>query len=67
VSHEILHHAEPKLFFYLMHMFKLFEFEWSSLGKIKRKAIRNSEKKGKPILAQLSLVQPSMAARALAV
>jgi hypothetical protein len=27
VSHEMLHHAEPKLFFCLMHMFELFEFE----------------------------------------
>jgi hypothetical protein len=46
-------------------MFELFEFEFvfefklSSLEKIKRKAIRNLEKKGKPILAQLSPVQPS--------
>jgi hypothetical protein len=23
----MLHHVEPKLFFYLMHMFELFEFE----------------------------------------
>jgi hypothetical protein len=23
VSHEMLHHAEPKLFFYLMHMFEM--------------------------------------------
>jgi hypothetical protein len=51
----MLHHGEPKLFFCLMHMFELFEFEFvvefelSSLEKIKRKAIRNSEKKGKPI------------------
>jgi hypothetical protein len=49
-----------------MHMFELFEFEsgLSSLEKIKRKAIRNLEKKGKPILAQLIPVQPSGAARA---
>jgi hypothetical protein len=31
VSHELLHHVEPKLFFDLMHMFELFEFELSSL------------------------------------
>jgi hypothetical protein len=58
VSHDLLHHAEPKLFFDLMHMFELFEFvvkfELSSLEKIKRKAIINSEKKGKLILAQSS-------------
>jgi hypothetical protein len=66
VSHKLLHHDKPKLFFDLMHMFKLFEFELSSLEKIKRKAIRNLEKKGKPILAQLSLVQPSGATRARA-
>jgi hypothetical protein len=50
VSHELLHHAQPKLFFDLKHMFELFEFEFlfefelSSLEKIKRKAIGNSEK-----------------------
>jgi hypothetical protein len=61
----LLNHAEHKLFFDLMHMFELFEFEFvfefelSSLEKIKRKSIRNLEKKGKPILAQLSPVQPS--------
>jgi hypothetical protein len=68
VSHELLHHAEPKLFFCLMHMFDLFEFEsmfefefefeLSSLEKIKIKSIRNSEKKGKPISAQAGPVQP---------
>ena len=53
MSHELLHHAEPKLFFDLMHMFELFEFgfvfefELSSLGKKKRKRIRNSGKKEK--------------------
>jgi hypothetical protein len=54
VSHDLLHHGEPKLFFDLMRIFEIlefefvFEFELSSLEKIKRKAIRNSEKKGKP-------------------
>jgi hypothetical protein len=44
VSHELLHHAEPKLFFDLIHMFELFkfelvfEFEMSSLEKIKKKS-----------------------------
>jgi hypothetical protein len=58
VSHELLHHAEPKLFFYLMHMFELFEFEFvfefelSSLEKIKRKAIGNSKKMENRISAQ---------------
>jgi hypothetical protein len=53
VSHELLHHVEPKLFFCLVHMFELFEFEFvfefelSSLGKKKRKRIRNSGKKEK--------------------
>jgi hypothetical protein len=45
-----------------MHMFELFEFvfefELSSLEEMKRKAIRNSEKKGKLISAQASLVHP---------
>jgi hypothetical protein len=60
----MLHHAEPKLFFCSMHMFELFEFELSSLEKIKRKGIRKFREKGKPISAQLSPVQPSGAARA---
>jgi hypothetical protein len=29
-SQEMLHHAEPKLFFCLMHMFELFEFEFGA-------------------------------------
>jgi hypothetical protein len=43
VGHDLLHHAEPKLFFDLMYMFEIFEFEFvfefelSSLEKIKRK------------------------------
>jgi hypothetical protein len=62
-----LHHAEPKLFFDLMHMFELFEFEFvvefelSSLEQIKRKAIINSEKKGKLIPAQSSPSKPPRA------
>jgi hypothetical protein len=54
VSHKLLHHVEPKLFFDLMHMFEIFEFgfvfefELSSLEKIKRKGIRNSLEKEKP-------------------
>jgi hypothetical protein len=57
VSHELLHHAEPNLFFDLMHMFELFEigfvfeFELSSLEKIKRKAFRKSLEKEKAISA----------------
>jgi hypothetical protein len=53
-----LHHAEPQLFFDLMHMFQLFEFEFvfefelSSLKKIKRKAIGNLEKMENCISAQ---------------
>jgi hypothetical protein len=58
VNHELLHHDESKSFFDLIHMFGLFEFELvfefelSSLEKIKRKAIGNSEKKGNCISAQ---------------
>jgi hypothetical protein len=64
VSHELFHHVEPKLFFCLMHMFELFEYEFvfefelSSLEEIKSKTIRNLEKKGNRISAQASLVQP---------
>jgi hypothetical protein len=45
VSHELLHHVEPKLFFDLICMFELFEFELvfefelSSLEKIKEKQL----------------------------
>jgi hypothetical protein len=45
----MLHHADPKLCFWLMHMFEIFKFEfmvWLELNskeKTKRKAIRNSE------------------------
>jgi hypothetical protein len=65
VSHDLLHHVEPRLFFDLMHMFELFEFgfmfefELSSLEKIKIKSFRKSlEKKKsfwpiKPILCLL--------------
>jgi hypothetical protein len=64
VSHELLHHAEPKLFFDLMHMFELFEFELSSLEKIKRKAFRKSLEKGKATSSPVGPVQPSRAVRA---
>jgi hypothetical protein len=45
----MLHHADPKLCFWSMHMFEIFKFEfvvWLDLNskeKIKRKGIRNSE------------------------
>jgi hypothetical protein len=45
----MLHHAEIKLYFWLMHMFEIFKFEfvvWLDLNskeKLKRKGIRNSE------------------------
>ena len=58
MSHELLHHVEPKLFFCLLKLFKfdlVFEFDLKTIGKIKRKGIRNSREKGKPILAQHSL------------
>jgi hypothetical protein len=66
----LLHHAEPKLFFNLMHMFELFEFgfvfefELSSLEKIKRKAFRKSLEKGKTTFSLVGPIQPSGAARA---
>ena len=64
MSHELLHHAEPKLFFCLMHMVEIFEFEFvfefelSSLEKIKRKGIRNSREKEKPNSAQSAQLGP---------
>ena len=63
VSHELFHNAEPKLFFDLMHMFELlefgfvFEFELSSLEKIKRKQLeihRKRENRIRPKPAQPS-------------
>jgi hypothetical protein len=57
----MLHHAEPKLFFCLMHMFELFELEFgaclslNSKEENKRKGIRNSEIKRKTKEAQPSL------------
>jgi hypothetical protein len=69
VSHELLHHTEPKLFFNLMHMFELFEFgfvfefEFSSLEKIKRKAFRKPLEKGKNTFSPVAPVQPSRGAR----
>jgi hypothetical protein len=64
MSHELLHHAEPKLFFSLMHMFELFEFEFvfefelSSQEKIKRKTIGISEKKGNPFQPKPAHLSP---------
>jgi hypothetical protein len=63
VNHGMLHHAKPKLFFCLMHMFELFEFEFefgaclnlNPKKKIKEKGIRNSEIKRKTKVAQPSL------------
>jgi hypothetical protein len=72
VSHGLLHHAESKLFFDLMHMFELFEFgfvfefELSSLEKIKIKAFRKSLEKGKTTFsptAQSSLAGPHACTR----
>jgi hypothetical protein len=68
VSHELFHHVEPKFFFDLMHMFELFEFgfdfELSSLEKIKRKTFRKSLEKGKATFSPDDPGQPSGAARA---
>jgi hypothetical protein len=66
VSDDLLHHAEPRLSFDLMHMFELFEFgfvfefELSSLEKIKRKAFRKSLKKEKAISAELAQIGPAI-------
>jgi hypothetical protein len=60
-----LHHDEPRLFFDLMHMFELFEFgfvfefELSSLEKIKGKAFRKSLEKEKAISARLAQTSPA--------
>jgi hypothetical protein len=56
----MLHHADLKLCFWLMHMFEILEFKFvvcldlNSKEKIKRKEIRNSKekRKGKAKLAQ---------------
>jgi hypothetical protein len=46
----MFYHAEPKLFFWLMHMF---EFDWRSIEKIKKKSIwKISEKEKKVIPAR---------------
>jgi hypothetical protein len=57
----MLHHVEPKLFFCLMHMFELFEFELclNSMEKIKRKAFENSRKMGKPNSAHSAQSSPA--------
>jgi hypothetical protein len=64
VGHDLLYHDEPKLFFDLMHMFEIFEFEFvfefelSSLEKIKRKGNYKFREKGK---TKFGLVQPNPA------
>jgi hypothetical protein len=66
VGHNLLHHAEPKIFFELMHMFEFetwFEFELKTVEKIK-KAFRKSREKEKLNSAQASPTRPSQAARA---
>jgi hypothetical protein len=66
----MLHHAEPKLFLDLMHMFEMFEFEFvfefelSSLEKIKIKGIRKIGEKEKPNLAHSAQLSPVRPARA---
>jgi hypothetical protein len=47
MSHEMLHHVEFRIFFELLHMIWFqfetsFEFELKTLGKINKKAIKNS-------------------------
>jgi hypothetical protein len=59
----MLHHAELKLFFWLVHMFQIFKFEFvvwlglNSMEKIKRQGIRNSDLKRK---AKASQKTPSL-------
>jgi hypothetical protein len=66
----MLHHAEPKLSFCLMHMFEMvliyiwFEFDLKTLEKISRKTIRNSKKIENPISARTTQLGPSKPARA---
>jgi hypothetical protein len=55
----MLHHPDPKLFFDLMHMFEMFEFELSSLQKIKRKGTRKFREKEKPISAHSAQLSPA--------
>jgi hypothetical protein len=58
MSHEMLHHIEPKyslnccIYLIWFEFETLFEFELKTLEKINRKAIRKSMEKGKPISAQ---------------
>jgi hypothetical protein len=65
MSHELLHHAEPKLFFCLMQMFELFEFEFvfefelSSLQKIKRKQLEFWRKRENPFQPKSAHSSPS--------
>jgi hypothetical protein len=65
MSHETLHHAEPKLLFCLMNMFELvwiwigFEFDLKSIETIKRKAFGKFQKIEKPHSAHSA--QPSPA------
>jgi hypothetical protein len=47
-----LYHAEPKLFFCLMHMFELFEFDLNSIDKIKKKSIWKFQKRENPFSAR---------------
>jgi hypothetical protein len=42
--HEMLHHAETKLFFCLMHMFQLLEFEFGACLQLNPKDKKQKEK-----------------------
>jgi hypothetical protein len=74
VSHDLLHHAEPKLFFDMMHKFELFDlylwFVWIWIRKTKLKGIEKFriKEKGKeaqpPSLFGLSAHSTQQAARA---
>jgi hypothetical protein len=57
MSHDMLHHAELKIFFEVLHKFE-FGFE-NSIGK--RKGIRNSREIGKANSAQGSPISPARA------
>jgi hypothetical protein len=68
MSHEMLHHVEFRIFFELLHMIWFqfetsFEFELKTLGKINKKAIKNSLENRKANSAQVGPLSPAPPAR----
>jgi hypothetical protein len=62
MSHEMLHHIEPKYSLNCCTYLIWFEFELKTLEKINRKAIRNSLENRKPNLAQVGPLSPTQGA-----